>query len=207
MAKYEFTGETKVEFGVILKRIRALVSIAAIGVVKGELGGWIEREENLSQVYGDAWVYDNARVYGNAQVCDNAWVCGNARVYGNAQVCDNAWVCGDARVCGNARVYGNAQVCDNAWVCGDARVCGNARVCKPIISATRSDGYTFTLCARENDEPVIIAGCRYFTFTQARTHWQSTRAGTPLGDETFSIIDHFERMAAINLMIPAKQAA
>lgn len=37
-------------------------------VEAGELGGWIEKEENLD-AYGDAWVYGNA------------WVSGDARVY------------------------------------------------------------------------------------------------------------------------------
>ena len=50
--KYEFTGETKKVglFGnIIVRRIRATI---AFGVVKaGDLGGWIEKEENLSQVY------------------------------------------------------------------------------------------------------------------------------------------------------------
>ena len=117
MKKYEFTGEVKVECGVTLHRIRAVVSFGI--VVKGELGGWIEREDNLSQ-YGDAWVYGDARVYGdawvygNAKVCDNAKVYGNACVYGNAKVYGNAWVCDNAKVCGDAWVYGNAKVCDNA---------------------------------------------------------------------------------------------
>ena len=47
---------------------------------EGELGGYIEKEENLSQE-GDAWVSDNA------QVSDNAWVFGDAEVYGDALVC------------------------------------------------------------------------------------------------------------------------
>ena len=38
---------------------------------EGELGGYIEKEENLSQE-GDAWVYDNARVSGNAMVYGDA---------------------------------------------------------------------------------------------------------------------------------------
>ena len=84
--KYEFTGETKKVglFGnIIVRRIRATI---AFGVVKaGDLGGWIEKEENLSQE-GDAWVCGDARVYGNA------WVYGNARVYGDARVCGDAWV-------------------------------------------------------------------------------------------------------------------
>ena len=58
-AKFEFTGETKVELGVTLNRIRA---VASFGVVsKGEIGGWIEKEANL-WVYGNAWVSGNARV-------------------------------------------------------------------------------------------------------------------------------------------------
>ena len=127
MKKYEFTGEVKQWLGRTLHRIRATV---AFGDVKaGDVGGWIEKEENLSQE-GNAWVYSNAqvcgnaRVYGNAQVYSNAWVCGNAWVYGNARVCGNAWVYG------NARVYGNAQVYGNAWVYGNAQVCGDAWVCK-----------------------------------------------------------------------------
>ena len=81
MEKYEFTGETKTVpllFGdVTLHRIQAITSFA--NVVAGELGGWIEKEENLSHK-GGAWVCGNACVYGNARVC------GDARVYGDAWV-------------------------------------------------------------------------------------------------------------------------
>ena len=66
--KYEFTGEKKVVFGITLQRIRALASFGI--VVRGAIGGWIEKESNLSQVSGDA------------RVSGNAWVYGNARVYG-----------------------------------------------------------------------------------------------------------------------------
>ena len=100
-SKYEFTGETKIEFGVKLHRIRAVAAITAIGIAVGTLGGWIESENNLS-VSGNAWVYGNARVSGNAWVYGNARVSGNAWVYGNARVYGNAWVSGDARVYGNA---------------------------------------------------------------------------------------------------------
>ena len=83
MKKYEFTGETKIVAGVTLKRIRALISFGF--VAKGEIGGFIEDEKNLSHG-GNAWVADNARVAGNA------WVAGNARVADNARVTGNAWV-------------------------------------------------------------------------------------------------------------------
>lgn len=63
MKKYEFTGETKIVAGVTLKRIRALVSFG--DVVKGEVGGFIKDEKNLSH-NGNAWVADNVWVTGDA---------------------------------------------------------------------------------------------------------------------------------------------
>ncbi len=90
MKKYSLTTNTKVWCGITLFQIKAEISFGS--VVKGELGGYIEKEENLSQVYGNAWVYGNARVYGNAQVYGDAQVSGDARVYGNARVSGDAWV-------------------------------------------------------------------------------------------------------------------
>ena len=94
MKKFELTAEfvTNV-FGKKLFRIKALVAFG--NVEKGELGGFIEKEDNLSHG-GNAWVCGNARVSGDAQVSGDAWVSGDALVSGNA------WVSGDARVSGNA---------------------------------------------------------------------------------------------------------
>ena len=154
MKKYELTGEMKFHFGRKLYRIKSIISFG--NVEAGELGGFIEKEENLSQ-NGDAWVYGNARVSGDARVCDNAWVYGDARVYdnarvsGDARVCDNAWVYGDACVCGDAWVYGDAcvcgdaRVCDNAWVYGDACVSGDAYI------KVKSDILTIGLIGSRND--------------------------------------------------------
>ena len=86
--KYELTNETIVVYGRALHRVKALKDIGT-SVKKGDLGGFIEGESNLSQK-GDCWVYSNARVYGNAEVCGNAEIYGDAMVYGNAVVCGNA---------------------------------------------------------------------------------------------------------------------
>ncbi len=97
--KFKLTTETKLHLGRTLYRIEALIDF---GVVKaGDSGGFVEAEKNLDQD-GNAWVSDNAQVYGNAQVSGNAWVSGNARVYGNAWVSGNAWASGNARVYGDA---------------------------------------------------------------------------------------------------------
>ena len=127
--KYELTKETKtLADGTVLHRIRALRDIPRHGVEAGELGGWAEKESNLSQKDGDAWVSGDAKVSGNAwvsgnaKVSDNATVCGNAKVFGDAWVSGNAEVSDNATVCGNAKVYGNAKVCGNAKVSGNAEV-------------------------------------------------------------------------------------
>ena len=119
MAKFKLTDETKQVLGYILHRIEATEDFG--NVKKGDKGGWIEKEGNLSQ-NGNAWVCGDAKVFGNA------WVFGNAKVYGNAWVCGDAKVFGNAKVYGDAEVYGNAKVYGDAWVCGDTEVCGNAEV-------------------------------------------------------------------------------
>ena len=90
--KYEFTGKTKIVNGRTLKQIRALITILDV-VNSGECGGWVESEQNLAQVYGNAWVSGDAQVYGNARVYGNTWVYGNAQVSGNALVENRNAIC------------------------------------------------------------------------------------------------------------------
>lgn len=111
MKKYELTAEFIEKWGKKLFRIKALISFGSVEA--GELGGYIEKEDNLAHD-GNAWVYGDAEVYGNARVSGNARVYGNARVSGDAEVSGNAWVYGNAEVSGDARVYGDAEVSGNA---------------------------------------------------------------------------------------------
>ena len=107
MEKYKLTNETVKYLEKTLYRIEALKTFGII--TKGQKGGFIEAEKNLSQ-FGDAWVSGDAWVFGNACVSGDAWVSGNARVSG------------DGRVSADARVSGNARVFSAAWVSGDGRV-------------------------------------------------------------------------------------
>ena len=79
MKKYKLTDECIIIDAHKLYRIKALKDFG--DVHKGEKGGFIGSEVNLSQ-YGDCWVYGNAMVYGNAEVYGNARVHGDAMVYG-----------------------------------------------------------------------------------------------------------------------------
>lgn len=119
MKKYEFTEETKIFLERTLHRIRAVRDFR--DVKAGDLGGFLEKEENLAHS-GNAWVSGNAKVSENALVYGDARVCGNALAIGNAQIGENALVSD------NAWVSDNAKVSDNAWVSGNAFVGGNAQV-------------------------------------------------------------------------------
>lgn len=72
MRKYEFTRKKKKVMTpggrVELHQIRVAYSFG--NVKAGEVGGWIGKEDNLSQ-YGLAWVYGNAKVCGDAVI--RAW--------------------------------------------------------------------------------------------------------------------------------------
>ena len=84
MKKFKLTSEFIVDIsGVKLFRIKALIEFG--NVKAGDLGGYIEKEENLSHM-GNAWVSGNAQVSGDARVFGNARVSGDAQVFGDARV-------------------------------------------------------------------------------------------------------------------------
>jgi carbonic anhydrase/acetyltransferase-like protein (isoleucine patch superfamily) len=212
MKKFELTSEfiTNI-FGTKLFRIKALIEFG--NVKAGELGGFVEKEENLNHE-GNAWVYGNARVYGNASVCDdarvygNASVYGNAWVYGNARVCDdarvygNASVYGNARVCGDARVYGNARVCDDARVYGNASVYGNARVCGDArvygnadyatVHGFGSEYRTTTFFKTKAGEIGVRCGCFYGNLSEFRKKVVETHGETKKAKEYLMLADLME---------------
>ena len=66
-----------------LYRIKALRDF---GYVKaGDIGGWVESEDNLSQ-YGHCWIYDDAKVYDKARISNNAQIRSFAEISGSAKV-------------------------------------------------------------------------------------------------------------------------
>jgi len=175
MKKFKLTKEFKIENGIKLFKIQALKDFS--NVKKGDFGGWIEKEENLSQDR-DAWISENAQVSGDAQVSGyaqisgDAWISENAQVSGDAQVSGYAQISGDARVygyaqiSGDARVYGYAQVFGYARVSGYARVFGYARVSGNIKISKTEDYFCCGPIGSRNsfitivkDQDSISTGC------------------------------------------------
>ena len=181
--KYKLTDEIIVFCDTKLYRIEALKDFSDIK--KGDKGGFIESENNLSHngncwIYDDAKVCDEAKVYGNAMIYGHALICGYAKVYDNAQAYDNAEVCDHAkvyykakvcdkaRINDNAEVYGQALVCDNARIYdnvniyGNAEVYGNVRICGDAKIENKSDYITFKNWWSSG---------RYFTWTRSNNMW------------------------------------
>ena len=171
MKKFELTAESKINiFGKKLFRIKALISFG--DVEEGETGGWIEKEENLEQSSGDAWVSGDAEVSGDA------------RVYGNARVSGDAWVYGNARVYGDAEVYGDARVS------GDAEVYGNADYTTIHGFGTQFRTTTFFQC--EDKQIRVSCGCFLGTIPEFREQVKNTREGK-IAEEYLMIADLMEK--------------
>ena len=153
--KYELTSETiETDEGITLYRIKALKDFGNVN--KGDLGGFIESEDNLSQE-GITWVYDNARVFGDAKVF------GNALVYGNAVVFGTVLVYGNAQVSGDACIYGNAKVTS----VDDYSTISNF--------GTQYRTTTFFRC--EDGEIRVSCGCFYGTIPEFKNQVKGTREG------------------------------
>ena len=158
--KYKLTEESIKFNGKTLYRIESLRDFGTIK--KGDKGGFIESERNLSHE-GHAWVSDNAKVFGNACVSGKSKVYGEAKVWGFAKISGNSEVYGNANVSGYACVSGKCNVYDNAIVCGDADVCGYALICGDA-------------CIKGDRDYIVFknwwSSGRYFTWTRSNNMWR-----------------------------------
>ena len=134
----------------VLHRIRALKDFG--NVKKGDIGGWIEKEANLSQE-GDCWIYNNAAVY------DEAMILGNAKVFNDAQIYGNSLIRDDARICDRVHIYNNPYICEKAAIYGDVIVHSS-----PLIqgNAVISDNSKIYQHAEVRDFAIIKEGAKVY---------------------------------------------
>lgn len=215
MKKFELTADKIKSNGVTLHRIKALIDFG--DVKAGELGGYVEKETNLSQ-YGGAWVYRHAQVFGNAWVSDNACVCGNALVYGNAwlsgkalvygntqvfgeaRVYENAQVFGNARIFGNAQIYDNTRIFGNAEVYDDAEVYGNAWVCSNAdyiyLKGFGSHNRSTTIFRAKSGNICVSCGCFIGSLQEFENKVKETHGNNKFAKEYLALVEaakiHFE---------------
>lgn len=102
MKKFELTTEFITNFlGIKLFRIKALVKFG--DVKKGELGGFVEKEENLEH-YGNARVHEYAMVSGNAIVSGNQMYA-TVKGFGSNYRDTTFFVTKDGNVCANCGCF------------------------------------------------------------------------------------------------------
>lgn len=156
--KYELILEdTKKQDESTLYRIKALKDFGSVAA--GTIGGYIEREENLSQD-GCCWVADNAVVYEDAKVLDDAVVSGYARVQGKAIICGEAKVDELALVEQCAYIYGKAHICGKSWILGCSWVGEDAVVTGWAIVRGNADIYGSTVIKDDAtvDGDIVVSG-------------------------------------------------
>ncbi len=117
--KYELTEETMEFNGCNLHRIKALKDFS--DVKKGDLGGWVESEDNLSQE-GNCWLY------GNSKVCANGLVKKNAIVKGISSIMNNSIISGNAELYGNVVTSSRTRISGNAELNGDITITGHVTI-------------------------------------------------------------------------------
>jgi carbonic anhydrase/acetyltransferase-like protein (isoleucine patch superfamily) len=113
------------EKGTFLKRLVALTDFG--DVKKGDLGGLIQGEHNLSHC-GTCWVYKDARVLDKVRIRASATIRDCARVSENAIITDNAKISGFAVIKGSAFISDCASVSGQAIVCGSACINGKSQI-------------------------------------------------------------------------------
>ena len=103
MKKYELSNEKVEHYEFTVYRVRALRDFG--DVKKGDLGGFIEDEFNLSQE-GDCWLYGDSTC-----AKDYAVVSGNAKIY------DGTTLTGDVEISGDVSIY-SSSISDNISISG-----------------------------------------------------------------------------------------
>ncbi len=133
--KFRTTPEDKWK-EVTLHKIQALISFS--DVKKGDFGGWIEKEDNLSHE-GDCWIYDDAFCFDNGLVKDNAVARNHSWIYGDAVVQNAAQILDRAEIFGYATIKNYAICKEDVFVYGHSSISGHA-----IVSTFEIDDHIIT---------------------------------------------------------------
>lgn len=128
--KYKILRDEFTIFGSkTLYRIEAIKDFG--DVKKGDKGGLVESEYNLSQegncwLYDDAICYDKGRILVDAKVKNYARVFGHALVTGFAEVSEQPWIHENALVGCHAKVQNSSHIQGHSFIGGSALITDEA---------------------------------------------------------------------------------
>jgi len=132
MKKYEILkGQSITIYGRTLYRIRALRDFG--NVKKGDIGGYVQNEYNLSHdgecwVYNDAMALDNSRVLNNARMYNNSRMYGHSEMFDNTEMHDNSKMFNDSKMFDNSEMYDNSEMHDSAEMHDYSKMFDNSKM-------------------------------------------------------------------------------
>ncbi|UTO28985.1 hypothetical protein [Bartonella harrusi] len=137
--KYELTDE-EIEFDgyVTLYRIRALKDFG--DVKAGDLGGFIEDEDNLSHE-NDCWIYNDAKACFFAKIFDSTKIFDNAQIAYNAKIYNNVKIYG-GHIFGSTQIYGNVIIDNDSRIYGNTKIYDNSEACEQTMTDQNGDSST-----------------------------------------------------------------
>lgn len=208
--KYKFIED---DVRIVNNRTRKVHRIVALrdfsDVKKGDLGGYAEKEENLSHegfawVYDDGIVFDNARVINDATVHNYAVVCRAAVLRGSAcakdysiiggeVVCRNtvcisekAIVWGDIKITGDSHIYGNVSLNMSPITLWDADISQQFHVVSFHGFGSR---FSSTAVYRNKDGGLYVTcGCFKGTIEEFKRKVHETHGGNQYAKEYRALI-------------------
>ena len=145
---FKLTEETIEWQGHTLHRIQATRD--SYRAKAGELGGFVESEDNLR---GEAWVADEAKVWGGAYLLDRSLACNNSQVFDKCILMDMSQVAGDSRIHGYGTVvHSVAKIYSGVVESSDDY----------IVFQGFHEGGPLTAYRDTNDMPSIILGGSWY---------------------------------------------
>ena len=133
--KYKLIQDSRIwQYDKAIYRIQALRDFS--DVKKGDLGGFVESEENLSQE-GNCWIYDMAQAVEKSRVTGDACLRDCAKMYDSSILRDKA------QLQGCARMIQYASLEDNA-VAIDAEISGFATITGDVVIRRKRDYMVFS---------------------------------------------------------------
>ena len=131
MKKFELTNNKKMVKDKVVYQIKALKDFA--NIKKGELGGWVESIDNLSQ-FGQCWIYKDSVVLGKSVVSGCATVDGDITVE-DSYISDNAHISSNGKI-SECYIYGNTKIKNsNIRLSNNVKIHGNTFISKTNFEA------------------------------------------------------------------------
>lgn len=171
-----------------LHRIQALKTIN-VRVEAGELGGFVQSEQNLSQE-GECWIYDDAVCCGeavveqDAELHDGAVAAGSAVITGDACMYDRAWAGGNCCI-------RSGEVKDDAVVTGEAVIKEDGKDSPLIAGNSRIYG---TVCGRYFiKDTAIFPGETYQNPTEDILILENGKRSVQMQEQKFQPPEYFQK--------------